>query len=364
MTNVFQIKKIKIKVKFMPTAIPTAIPVQWLLPVTMLAVLNINFVESSHLNSNSCIHNFGIQKDPRPNIARTAEVELLQRSIDSVEIEMERVNKRIDDVEDLLKSTSAVLMSQSERDQLVNKEWQLREEKGQLRTKETQLRKEKLSLLNHMDSPDQRDFSVTGDTSDGDGGLQLESEQQMSASLLTATQGGRLKACLYKGMKAVSFNLPGVVKDILNQEIDQVSVESARLAVRNGLPRTMLPEKVSETVTLTTAMVESKLSIESITGLALQTFFTSRQDPSLSCNFKRCLSDFVAVKGPVTGASKQDALVFSVNAGESVPFAIAESKDNTFSPVEQTGQHLQMGQILLVDRRRLALILLSLQFLS
>ena len=270
----------------------------------IMVVFTVDFMESSNFIVRS-IKNIGTQKrhfavriSKTEDIYTPADAQAMQAEIDSVAAEIKGVNKRIHEIEEELKVSSG------------DRHWQfLCKEKILLFENLKLMRAKKVILLKLLLSKGEPDSSAT-DTLDGDDTFQSVFEK-CSASSCTASLACRLLSCLYNGMKAVSFNLPEVVRDILKQEVDKGSMESARSAIRNGIPRTMLPEKISETITSSTIAAESQPSIVTTSGEALQKFFTCHQDPSLTSNFKPTLSIFGADYGPATSASKPNTLVLS-----------------------------------------------------
>jgi hypothetical protein len=170
----------------------------------------------------------------------------------------------------------------------------------------------------------------------------------MPASLCAASKGNHCVSCLFNGMKPTSFNLPGVVRELLNTDAADMSVQSARLAICQGLSQTMFPGK--------RVNAESLPSIQKTTGIALKDYFSCNQlDPRLSCDFKSTLAAFGADFGPASGTSKPDGIIFAEANGTKCLMACYELKDTSTAPIEQTGQAFASGANIALFQKKMGL---------
>ena len=280
-------------------------------------------------------------------MARKATTDDLDPELDKISSEIESVQKEIVNIETVIQTVMQTQMSsigedllhRREREKLLrDKEKQLRDEKKQLRDKEKQLRDEK--NLHIQLAP----FNI-GDTRPAPiDQPSLEFVPRYPSSQFVASKGQHCISCLYNGLKAISFNYPEIVRDAIEMDIPEEDIRGAETSVRQGHPRTMFPVMVSESkTTFGVSNANIRLSVEKITGDALQSFFASNHELAMTCKSEAALASFGAINGPATPESHPDFLTVIKIQSKEVPMGSIELKSTIISPVEQTGPAFACG---------------------
>jgi hypothetical protein len=172
-----------------------------------------------------------------------------------------------------------------------------------------------------------------------------------SASSFTAGKSKHCSFCLYNADRPVTFNHPEIIRTLFLLEVEVDTKKSAKETIIKGLPRSVYPEKVSETQSGTSRVYEP--TIEQETGVALNDFFSIAGDgPRIICASKITLESVGSSSGPATENSNPDGLAWVLIAGKRVPLGCFELIDFAFAPIEQTGQAFASGANLALSQLR------------
>ena len=256
-------------------------------------------------------------------------LQTITEKIKFLEVQIDLQSKKMEEIDASLKSASA------------EEKASLRDEKKQIRELLKGFQAEKLLLLEREDKYLVGLGSLSATSSVGD--TSYFQFLQSTPSSCTASKGQHVLSCLYNGIYAVSFNLPVIVREFLDMEVDDATMQGAKSAIRDGLPKTMFPVVLSETKTSSTPAAETKPSVETIIGIAIQSFFTDHNDPRLACYIKPTLSSLAAANGPAKGNSQPDCVISADIMGGRLPLGVYELKDMSKAPIEQAGQGFASG---------------------
>ena len=232
----------------------------------------------------------------------------------------------------------------TQRNALYKKEEQLRTKEEQLRTKKEQLR---AIFILEMQS-NQKSKAMSADSQGElakDGLIRLKFEQ-LGASAFTASQGKSCSSCLYNGTKPITFNSPEIIRDLSKVEATPDLIASAKLAVLEGLPKTIFPVKVSET----RAENGMEPTVQQEAGTSLLNFLEAK--PEIMTRSQMKLEDVQSSYGPATKLSTPNGLCYVEILGRNIPLGLFEFKDSAYSPLEQTGKAFASGANLALSQER------------
>ncbi len=287
----------------------------------------------------------------------------VEGDITNVECELSSVNKYIQDKEGRIQSIEETirLVQQQLDDEPTDalrkifkslqgdKETFLNEIKDLLREKEILLcRKEE-----RLNKKATTSLEQSADPSTSQPIINFKFEQR-SASTFTAGKSKHCSFCLYNGDTPVTFNRPEIIRSFFLLEVEDETKISAKATITEGLPRSIFPEKVSETHSGTSA--DFKPTIQQEAGVALNNFFSIAGDgPKIICSSRMSLESVQSSFGPATENSSPDGLAWVSIAGKRVPLGCFELKDSAFAPIEQTGQAFASGANLALSQVRVGL---------